>query len=206
MLRQIIERNWHELAPEKVEKLVLHYDLILEENKIQNLTRLTDPEDYFWNQLWDVREFVSHPELRKAKNLDIGSGSGHPGIPLAIASGGKWTLAESEKRKADFLSRVAEKLALTDVSVVPGRAEVFLRSHRVDLMTAKAVANTEKLVTTFGKCSTWNIFVLFKSGNFRQEWESALQPAQRVGLKLVNEYAYRANEKDRTLAVIHRQR
>lgn len=203
-LNLLIEKHWPDLEAEKREKLVRHFDLILEENKIQNLTRLTDAEDYFWNQLWDVREFSLHKDLHQKKNLDIGSGSGHPGMACAIVSGGEWTLSDSEKRKADFLSRASVALELPNVKVYPGRAETHLRSHRFDLLTAKAVANTQRLITTFGKCSTWNIFVLFKSGKFREEWDTALAPAQRIGLRLSNEYTYQARDRARTLAVVTR--
>ena len=79
------------------------YQEILEGNKIQNLTRITDPEDFWEKHLWDSLSGIVGLEAelqQKQEIIDIGTGAGFPGIPLAIAfPNWKITLLDSTRKK-----------------------------------------------------------------------------------------------------------
>lgn len=134
------------LSQAQIEGLERYCGLLLAENAAMNLTAVTDPGEVA------VRHFLDSlcpPALallpRGARLIDVGSGGGLPGIPLAIARPDlSVTLLEARRKKTDFLLRTAELLGLENVSVVWGRAEDTGRdpAHReqYDVATARAVA------------------------------------------------------------------
>ncbi len=87
-------------------------------------------------------------EVPHGSVVDLGSGAGFPGVPLAIASpSSRFTLVESRRRRASFLRAVARELSLENVEVVHGRIEEWLPRTRADVVLARAVADPEKIAT-----------------------------------------------------------
>jgi 16S rRNA (guanine527-N7)-methyltransferase len=86
-----------------------------------------------------------------AKHIaDAGSGAGFPGIPLALVLPEKrFTLLESTQKKAAFISAAIDFLGLPNVEVLPERAEAYLASHSVDIITARAVAPLTRAIPLF---------------------------------------------------------
>lgn len=108
--------------------------LLLEANRRTNLTRVTEPADVARLHLVDA--IVALPLLDAAGGgsaVDLGSGGGVPGIPLALARPGtQWILVDSVRKKADVLASISAELGLANVTVVAERAELLGRdpSHR----------------------------------------------------------------------------
>src|ERR1017187_4908608 len=116
-----------------------HLDLIAEANQHFNLTRIVSPREAAIKHVLDSvlpwRLFQGASEV-----ADAGSGAGFPGIPLALVlPETRFTLLESTQKKARFLESVARELKLPNVEVRPERAEEWLNTHRVDIVTARAV-------------------------------------------------------------------
>ncbi|MDD3604741.1 MAG: 16S rRNA (guanine(527)-N(7))-methyltransferase RsmG [Kiritimatiellae bacterium] len=106
------------------EGVLRHYlDLMLETNRQFNLTSVRDPNEAWVRHVFDSLLLLSH--LKGAKScIDIGSGAGLPGIPLAIMRPDlRVTLLEATRKKADFLIRTAETLELSNINVLCDRAE-----------------------------------------------------------------------------------
>jgi len=105
--------------------------LLLEANTRTNLTAVRDPDEAWERHLFDALTLL--PVLseiegagERARFIDIGSGGGLPGIPLAIAMpGADFTLVDATKKKADFLAHAAGSLGLTNTRVIRARAEVL---------------------------------------------------------------------------------
>jgi len=105
--------------------------LLLEANTRTNLTAVRDPDEAWERHLFDALTLL--PVLSeiegaggRARFIDIGSGGGLPGIPLAIAMpGADFTLVDATKKKADFLAHAAGSLGLTNTRVIRARAEVL---------------------------------------------------------------------------------
>lgn len=174
------------ITPDQQQLIVRHFEEILHENKRQNLTRLTDPKQFFEAQLQDCFELVSSRWIQYPA-LDLGSGSGVPGIPLAILTGETWILAESEKLKAKFLNKFVEKTSLKNVRIFSGRGEEYLKDHSVGSVLTKAVASPEKIYSWIRNCSTWNNWILFLGPQSVKAWSTFLKT--KKGLELKVEYS-----------------
>lgn len=133
------------------------YEAILEGNQKQNLTRITEPEEFWEKHIWDsllgIAPFLiadSLPILSKkistvSKIIDIGTGAGFPGLPIAIANS-HWTviMVDSTRKKAAFVSKAIAQLQLDRGIAIASRAEALGKnqSHReqYDLALIRAVA------------------------------------------------------------------
>ncbi|HET6203887.1 MAG TPA: 16S rRNA (guanine(527)-N(7))-methyltransferase RsmG [Planctomycetota bacterium] len=113
--------------------------LLLEENRRVNLTAIREPEEvaakHFLDS-WRVQEFL---DLRGKRVLDLGTGGGFPGVPLAAAVlEGEFVLVDSTRKKVDFLARALEELRLPNARAVWGRGEALLRRERFDGVLVRA--------------------------------------------------------------------
>jgi 16S rRNA (guanine527-N7)-methyltransferase len=136
------------------------YALILQGNRQLNLTRITDPDDFWEKHLWDslrgIKRFLletqpSAPEIPEAKPrspltvIDIGTGAGFPGVPVAIACP-SWTvtLLDSTRKKLQFLDRVLAELRIDGAVTLLDRAEqaghLPNQRQQYDLALIRAVA------------------------------------------------------------------
>ena len=126
------------------------YQQILIGNRQQNLTRITTPTDFWEKHLWDSLSGINglNAEINqnsRLKVIDIGTGAGFPGIPLAIAfPDWHFTLLDSTRKKIAFIDRLITQLNLNNVRTVTERAEVIgqQRQHRetYDLALVRAVS------------------------------------------------------------------
>jgi 16S rRNA (guanine527-N7)-methyltransferase len=117
-----------EFEPGDVERLGHYLALLLEINKTTNLTGIEEPAVAWKRHVFDSLTLI--PALAdlpdKAKVIDVGSGGGLPGIPLAICMAHlSFTLLEATGKKAEFLRQVAKRLGLANVTVVEERAETI---------------------------------------------------------------------------------
>lgn len=184
------------------------YELLLEENKVQNLTRLTSPEDFIEGHLLDVLELLKSDFLQYPA-MDLGSGPGVPGLLASLieAEAKPWVLCESEKSKALFLARVSSSLSLNHVQVHSGRAEDFLKTNKVGSVVCRAVGNVQKIYSWLRPCSTWNNLILFKGPSWEEEWKDAPRSAKLGDLKVKNtkKYFVGAQKKERVLLEVVRE-
>ncbi|MBE6908090.1 MAG: 16S rRNA (guanine(527)-N(7))-methyltransferase RsmG [Ruminococcaceae bacterium] len=130
----------------KAEPLAEFARLVLEKNRVMNLTAITDEADFARLHLLDSAALASLPELAEpegARAVDVGTGAGFPGVPLRILCPGiQMTLLDSTGKRVDFLRDACAALGLSDVACVHARAEEFAAEGResFDLATSRAVA------------------------------------------------------------------
>ena len=107
------------------------YQGVLEGNRVQNLTRITSPEDFWEKHLWDSLSGIVGIEAilaQKLEVIDVGTGAGFPGIPLAIAfPHWKITLLDSTRKKITFVNELIAKLELQNATGIVARAEALGR-------------------------------------------------------------------------------
>jgi 16S rRNA (guanine527-N7)-methyltransferase len=161
-------------TPQQQQQFQRLYELILEGNQRLNLTRITEPEDFWEKHLWDslsgVALYLVEPELAKAWTvIDIGTGGGFPGLPVAIARP-DWqvTLLDSTHKKMAFLADLLPELGLQNVSLICDRAE-NLQSAQFDLALIRAVGSGDR-------CAEYALPLLKPGGLailYRGQWSKA---------------------------------
>lgn len=129
----------------KIEKLLAFIELIIQWNKVYNLTAIRNRHDMARLHMLD--SLAISPYLRGQRLCDIGTGAGLPGIPLAIYHPEKqFILVDSNAKKTRFVQQVILKLKLTNVSVYHSRVENFNVTARFDTVTCRAFANMNNIV------------------------------------------------------------
>ncbi|MGI0491217.1 16S rRNA (guanine(527)-N(7))-methyltransferase RsmG [Alkalinema pantanalense CENA528] len=124
------------------------YEALLAGNQRLNLTRITEPEEFWEKHLWDslggVIDYLQDP-MPEIEMIDIGTGGGFPGVPIAIARP-HWqiTLLDSTRKKITFLQQMTQELNLTNIHCLVDRVEQVgqdpQQRERYDLATLRAVA------------------------------------------------------------------
>lgn len=145
----LLEQNQIILSDVQKKQFEQYLFMIQETNKVMNLTSITENEEVYEKHFYDSLLFSFGEDLENKKVLDVGSGAGFPGIPLAITYPNmKITLLEPIGKRANFLSKVKEELHLDNVEVVCARCEDFSSSHieEYDIVTARAVSKLNILL------------------------------------------------------------
>ena len=140
-------RPFAEVSDEELRAISIYIDLLLKWNRKINLTAVRDPENIVMRHFGESFFAASHllPPGWTGSVIDVGSGAGFPGLPMAIHSAAATvTLIESKAKKAAFLNEVIYALGLKNVSVFNGRAEDF--PGQGDLVTLRAVEQFEKVL------------------------------------------------------------
>ena len=164
------------------------YELLVEWNKVMNLTGITDYDEVNEKHFVDSLSIVKAIDINKVeKVIDVGTGAGFPGIPLKIAFPHlKVVLLDSLNKRINFLNTVIDTLGLKDIQTIHGRAEDFAKKaeyrEQFDLCVSRAVAN---LATLSEYCipyvSIGGLFVPYKSGEIDEELLSSKKAVQVLG-------------------------
>ncbi|HZG40756.1 MAG TPA: 16S rRNA (guanine(527)-N(7))-methyltransferase RsmG [Nodosilinea sp.] len=172
------------------------YEAILIANQQVNLTRITTPDDFWEKHLWDslqgIEPWLSDPEASTSalKVVDIGTGGGFPGLPVALVFP-HWAIAliDATRKKMAALETVCATLGIANVSFLPQRAEEVAHqpSHResFDLALLRAVGPVNT-------CAEYALPLLTLGGHavlYRGQWSAAEEAAlvailPRLGGKL----------------------
>lgn len=132
------------MTENQIEKFYIYMNTLLEWNKKINLTAIEDENEIILKHFIDSLTIQKY--IKDAKNLiDIGTGAGFPGIPIAILNNNiNITLLDSLNKRINFLNIIIQKLELDNVITIHGRAEDIakLKTHRekYDIVTSRAVA------------------------------------------------------------------
>jgi 16S rRNA (guanine527-N7)-methyltransferase len=139
--------DWFPTAQQQVQLQFL-YTAVVTANRHLNLTRITEPEEFWEKHLWDSIRGIGDliTTTQTLQTIDIGTGAGFPGLPLAIArSDWHFTLVDSTAKKVGFIQSIAPELGLTNIRAVVSRIEELGQQsehrHHYDLALVRAVAS-----------------------------------------------------------------
>ncbi len=189
-----------DLDPAAADKLERYAELLLEKNKVMNLTAITAPRDVATLHLLDCAALAAQLDLSGKRVID----AGFPGMVLAILTpDARFTLLDSLGKRVDFLKEVQTDLELKNVTCVHARAEEFAAQHReqFDLAASRAVAQLNVLCElTLPLVKVGGQFAAMKSVSTDEEIRQARSAIAQLGGQLSGVTDYTVPETD----VVHR--
>ncbi len=175
---------------EAARQQLIHYLQLLEKwNQAYNLTSVRKPEQMVTHHLLD--SLVMIPYIKAPRILDVGSGAGLPGIPLAIANKG-WQveMLDSNNKKTRFITQAIAELGLKNAGVVRSRAEEYHPDRPYDTVISRAYSSLEKMVETAGQhCAKDGCLLAMKGAYPMMELEQipeSFQVSEVSSLKVPN--------------------
>lgn len=188
-LRTTLDQGLLELGlalPEDKRQQLLDYVALLNKwNKVHNLTAVRDPEEMVTLHLLDSLALLPHVQAKRL--LDVGSGAGLPGIPLAICLPALHvTVMDSNQKKASFMLQAKAELGLDNLEVVCGRVEDYQPEAPFDVITSRAFSELALFVKLTRHLGTEGGQWLAMKGVYPQEELDKLDlvPSQVLPLKV----------------------
>lgn len=182
-----------ELTTEQYEKFIKYMRLVQEWNEKINLTAITEDNEFVKKHFIDcIKAFKSDAIKNAGTLIDVGTGAGFPGLPIAILSPDtKITLLDSLNKRINFLNLVVRELGLKNVTTIHSRAEDGARNtelrEKFDVSTSRAVANMAVL-SEF--CMPFvrkgGHFVALKGPSIEEELENGNNAIKILGGELKN--------------------
>lgn len=198
-----------ELSDEQLEQFLTYYEMLIEKNKVMNLTAITDFDEVLEKHFEDSLSLIQAVDLEKSQAvIDLGTGAGFPGIPLKIAFPNlQITLADSLNKRILFLDDVIRELGLVGIDTVHGRAEDLAKNsdyrEKFDLCVSRAVANLSTLseyclpfIKIGGK------FISYKAGECDEEVAASKSSIFLLGGKISDIKKFELGESGRAFVII----
>ncbi len=177
---------------DKYNKFITYKNLLQEWNEKINLTAITEDEEVIKKQFIDCIKAFNEKQFKEAKTLiDVGTGAGFPGLPIAIMRDDlKVTLLDSLNKRVNFLNQVKNSLGLENVTTIHSRAEDGARNkelrEKFDIATSRAVANMAVLSEfCLPYVEVGGYFIALKGPAITDELNEAKNAIGTLGGKLV---------------------
>ena len=205
-MRALLSRGLAELGLDerRAETLERFSSLLLEKNKVMNLTAITEPGAVAQLHLLDSAALTKFVDLSGKRVIDVGTGAGFPGMPLRILKDDfDLTLLDSLGKRVNWLAEVCDELQLKRVQCVHARAEEFAAQHReaYDLAVSRAVAQLNMLAELcLPLVRVGGQFAAMKSVDTEDEIDAAKSAIKALGGRIIRVADYTIPTSD----VVHR--
>src|SRR5688572_29780070 len=175
-----------DVEPTLLDRYAEHARLMLEASKRMNLTKIIDAKEIAAKHYLDSWRSTRLLPMMGRTLVDIGSGAGFPGLPVAMSEiHTRIILIESKQKKAEFLKSCVATLKLKNVTVVHDRAEEHLARNRYDVGIMRAISSVRENVRLLRKVRhSIKDLVMLKGPSWSREVRAAEREAERLGFKL----------------------
>lgn len=178
------------------DQLAQYGSMLIEQNKVMNLTAITDPKDVATLHMLDCAPLLDCGRMNGKTLIDVGTGAGFPGMVLKILCPSlKVTLLDSLQKRLDWLDTVAAQLNVNDLTTVHGRAEEYgldpAYREKFDFATARAVADLRflcEMCLPFVKVG--GRFLAMKSVDSTEELEQSRVAIEKLGGRVAGFHDY----------------
>ena len=184
-----------DISDEKKEKLYKFYEILVEKNKVMNLTSITEIKEFTYKHFIDSIALEKSVKDLGSKNYniaDMGTGAGFPGIPLAIVYPNlNMTLIDSLNKRIKFIKETCEILDIKNVNAIHSRAEDIDRNkdyrEKFDICVSRAVANLASLSEyCLPLVKVGGSFISYKSKGYEVEIAEAQKAIKVLGGEIGN--------------------
>jgi 16S rRNA (guanine527-N7)-methyltransferase len=193
-----------EIAPAVLEQFARHALMMLEANRVVNLTAVVEPREVAAKHYLDSWRVTRQVPLVGRRVLDLGSGAGFPGIPIAMTEPEVHvTLLDSTQKRVNFLSECIVKLGLKNVTAVWDRAEEHLARNNYDVVLMRAVSSVRENVRTLRKVRhSHKDLVMLKGPSWSREVRAGEREAERLGFRLDTVWEHKLPEEMGARAIL----
>ena len=207
MTKEELRLNLNNVDDNKLSLLESLIDVTLETNEKFNLTAIKDKDAFRELMVFDSLLPLKYVELNSDKTvIDVGTGAGFPGLPLAICSDAKYTLLDSTNKKIGHICRVIDDFKLHNVTPICARAEEFALNSReaFDYAIARAVASLNELLELcVPLIKVGGLFIAMKGPRSDEELDDAKSAIKKLDLEVVsiNEEELPISKEKRTIII-----
>ena len=201
-LQKMAEQLKINLTSDMLSKFEIFYNMLLETNKTMNLTAITEMHEVVLKHFIDSVALLNYIELSNKTVIDVGTGAGFPGIPLAILfPDTKFVLMDSLQKRLKFIDSVVDACDMKNVSTIHGRAEDLGHDvnyrEKFDICVSRAVAALPvllELCSPFVKVN--GLFVSYKSELLKEELQQSEKALSILRCELMKQYDYTIPDSD----------
>lgn len=196
-LYKICDKNQIHLSDNQLGQFEIFYDYMIEMNQVMNLTTITEEDEIILKHFYDSISVIKYYNFASDKKvIDVGTGAGFPGIPLAILLPNvQFTLMDSLNKRITFLENVVDKLKLENVKCIHSRAEELAKDEdyreKYDICVSRAVANLSVLLEyCIPFIKKGGNFISYKSISSDKELLSSKNAQNKLCCKLTNNISF----------------
>lgn len=201
-LQKMTEQLEINLTSDMLSKFEIFYNMLLETNKTMNLTAITEMHEVVLKHFIDSIALLNYIELSNKTVIDVGTGAGFPGIPLAILfPDTKFVLMDSLQKRLKFIDSVVDACDMKNVSTIHGRAEDLGHDvnyrEKFDICVSRAVAALPvllELCSPFVKVN--GLFISYKSELLKEELQQSEKALSILRCELMKQYDYTIPDSD----------
>lgn len=192
---------------EKLSKLNIYYNFLIEYNSHTNVTAITDEKEVYFKHFLDSLMVSKAVNLSNQMILDIGSGAGFPGIVLKIFYPDiKLSVLDSNNKKITFINMLLEKLNINDVITVCDRAENYMKDHlnEFDIVVSRAVAYADIITSLSVPFIKKDGVIILMKGNYEGELKILNTYKNELNISSIDtiNYDILSKENNRSLIII----